>query len=122
MRNFSTQLITALSFVTILSADEDTGSIFGWFQIVKLILLVGVTIGGLFLILWLVNNYQLNQRKTQNTHSYISIIESRPLSPKSQLHVIQVQDEVIICAETQHNISVIHKEKNVFKTKLKNQP
>ena len=121
MRNFTTQLMTALSFVGVLAAEEETTFIFGWFQILKLILLLAITIGGLVLILWLVNNYQLNQRKTQNNHSYISIVESRPLSPKSQLHVIQVQDEVIICAETQHNISVIHKEKNVFKTKLKNQ-
>lgn len=76
-------------------------------QFMKMIFLLGLLISIMFLASWSLKR-MLNTRVQQlNVSSAIKVIESRSLSTKSAMYLIEVNDKTLLIGETAHSLSLL---------------
>jgi flagellar biosynthetic protein FliO len=78
-------------------------------QFSKMLFYLGILIGLLFVILWFVKKFQVEQSLKLNKTSVIQVLETRPLSQKSILYLVAIEETTYLLSESQGGVTLIQK-------------
>jgi len=86
-------------------------------KFMNMLFLLALLIGFMLLASWMLKRMTRTRAASLNQGSDIKILETRNLSPRTILHLIECQGKNLLVAETQMGVSLLSThEKNTFET------
>jgi flagellar biogenesis protein FliO len=93
------------------NVDKEEGPEFGdstfWGEMLDMLITLGMIIGILVALTWVMRKMQTSRVKFANESSVIKVIDHRPLSTKSAVYLLQVYDRAIAIADSPSGISLL---------------
>lgn len=111
-------LIVFTLFVGFLAAEEapsnpfifdptDTEGDRFYTEFINMLSTLGVILVGMLVVAWFVRRFSATRIEQANNTSSVKILETRPLSPKSALHLLEVEGTGYLIAEHAQGITKI---------------
>lgn len=85
--------------------QEESNRFFG--QFMKMLGTLGVLIAVMFATSWFLKGMLQTRNQQLNISNDIKVLESRPLSNKSSLYLLEVHGKKMLVAETMHNVTLL---------------
>lgn len=86
-------------------AKEEPDQFFS--QFLKMLATLGMLIGVLFAASWSLKRMLQSRVQQLNVSSSIKVLESRGLSNKSTLYLVEVENKTLLIGETMHNVTLL---------------
>jgi flagellar biogenesis protein FliO len=78
----------------------------------KMLITLAIIIALVFVTFWMFKRLMKNRMKSANNSQSIRILETRPLSPKSMLYLVEVENEKVLLCESHLEVRNIHSVEN----------
>lgn len=76
-------------------------------EMINMFITLGLIIGVLVALTWIMRKMQSSRVKFANEASVIKVLDHRPLSTKSVVYLLQVYDRAIVIADSQNGTSLL---------------